>query len=166
VGDLRRAGVEDAAELTRLRGLMLLAMGGDPATPGWAAACESAFVRRLAQPDVFAAWVVEADGGLVSSGVGWVEEHLPSPGSFDGRRGHVASMSTQVGHQRRGHGRRVFSALMEWFGSLDVPRVDLRATPDGRPLYESFGFRELGGATMAWTRGPAAAPGLGFATRP
>jgi GNAT superfamily N-acetyltransferase len=166
VGDLRRAGVEDAAELTRLRGLMLAAMGGDPGVPGWTQACESAFVRRLAQPDRFAAWVVEVDGRPVSSGVGWLEEHLPSPGFLDGRRGHVASMSTEPGHRRQGYGRWVITALMEWFAALEVPRVDLRATPDGRPLYEELGFRELGGATMAWTPDVAATSGLGFATRP
>ena len=166
MGDLRRAGVEDAADLTRLRARMIAAMGGDPATPGWAQACEEALVRRLAQPDRFAAWVVDVDGRPVSSGVGWLEEHLPSPGSFDGRRGHIASMSTEPEHRRRGYGRLVFTALMEWFADLGVPRVDLRATPDGRPLYEAHGFRELGGATMAWTASSAAEPGLGFATRP
>lgn len=164
MGDLRRATVGDAAGLTRLRGHMVAAMGGDPTVPGWAQACEVAFTRRLAQPQVFAAWLVEVDGEPVSSGVGWLEEHLPSPGCFDGRRGHVASMSTDPGHRRQGHARRVLVALMEWFEVLDVPRVDLRATTDGRPLYEDLGFRELGGTTMAWTATPAAAPGLGFAT--
>jgi hypothetical protein len=117
VQNLRRAEPGDAADLTRLRALMIAAMGGDPTVPGWVAACESAFARRLAEPDRFAAWLIEVDGRPVSSGV----------------------------------------------GSLEVPRVDLRATADGRPLYEAMGFRELGGATMAWTASPAAAPGLGFA---
>jgi GNAT superfamily N-acetyltransferase len=164
VQNLRRAEPADAGDLTRLRALMITAMGGDPTVPGWAAACESAFARRLAEPDRFAAWLVEVDGRPVSSGVGWLEEHMPSPGCFDGRRGHVASMSTEPAHQRRGHARLVLTALMDWFASLEVPRVDLRATADGRPLYEAMGFRELGGATMAWTASPAAAPGLGFAT--
>lgn len=159
---LRRALVEDAADLTRLRALMMTAMGNDPAVPGWAQACEQALRRRLAEPDRFTAWVVEADGRPVSSGVGWLEEHLPSPGAFDGRRGHVASMSTEPAHRRQGHGRQVLTALMGWFGELGVPRVDLRATSDGQPLYESVGFRALGGATMAWTASPADAPGLGF----
>lgn len=159
---LRRAGVDDAADLTRLRGLMLSAMGRDVGVPGWVDACEAAFIRRLAEPDRFAAWVVEVDGRAVSSGVGWLEEHLPAPGTVDGRRGHIASMSTEPAHQRRGYGRQVFSALMDWFASLEVPRVDLRATPDGRALYEAFGFRELGGATMAWTAAGTPAPGMGF----
>jgi GNAT superfamily N-acetyltransferase len=166
VGDLRRAGVQDAADLTRLRGIMLEAMGRDPSEPGWAAVCEAAFVRRLASPDVFAAWLVEVDGRPVASGVGWLEEHLPSPGTPDGRRGHIASMSTEPAHRRKGYGRLVFTGLMAWFAELEVPRVDLRATEDGRPLYEDFGFRVLGGATMAWTVAGARAPGLGFATRP
>lgn len=166
MSDLRRATVADAADLTRLRAHMLTAMGGDPTAPGWAQACEAAFVRRLAEPARFAAWVVEVEGTPVSSGVGWLEEHLPSPGDLDGRRGHVASMSTDPAHRRQGHARRVLVALMEWFASMDVPRVDLRATQDGRPLYEETGFRELGGATMAWTASPGAAPGLGFATQP
>jgi len=143
---------------------MVAAMGGDPAVPGWAQACEAAFARRLAQPDRFTAWLIEVDGVPVSSGVGWLEEHLPSPGNLDGRRGHIASMSTQPDHRRSGHARRILVALMDWFASMDVPRVDLRATQDGRPLYDEMGFRELGGATMAWTASAAAAPGLGFAT--
>ena len=159
MGNLRRATVADAADLTRLRGLMHAAMGADTSDPAWAVACERAFVRRLAERDAFVAFVVEVDGQIVSCGVGWVEEHLPSPRQHDGRRGHIGSMSTEPAHRRAGHARRVFRALMAWFAAYDVPRVDLRATPDGRPLYEAFGFRELGGVTMAWTV-PGVAPGM------
>jgi GNAT superfamily N-acetyltransferase len=165
VGNLRRATVADADELTRLRALMYVAMGIDVGGEGWQEACHQAFVRRLSQPDAFAAFVVEADGRAVSCGVGWIEEHLPSPRQLDGRRGHIASMSTEPAAQRRGHARGVFGALMAWFASYDVPRVDLRATPDGRPLYEAFGFRELGGATMAWTAA-GVEPGMPAVSRP
>lgn len=156
---LRRATVADAADLVRLRALMHAAMGGDASGADWERACTAAFVRRLAEPEVFAAFVVEQDVRVVSCGVGWVEEHLPSPTQLDGRRGHIASMSTEPGQLRRGHARLVFAALMDWFRTQDLMRVDLRATGDGRPLYEQFGFRVLGGATMAWTRSDAA-PGM------
>jgi len=158
VGTLRRATAADAEELTRLRGLMHLSMGSASLPEQWRVACTAAFRRRLGSPD-FAAFGVEEEGRLVSCGAGWLEEHLPSPGQYDGRRGHIASMSTEPGWQRRGYARLVFGELMAWFAAADVPRVDLRATQDGRGLYESFGFRVLGGATMAWTA-PGVTPGM------
>ena len=158
MGTLRRATPADAEDLTRLRGLMHLAMGATSLTDEWREACVLAFQRRLATDD-FAAYGVEADGRLVSCGAGWIEEHLPSPRQLDGRRGHIASMSTEAEHQRRGHARLVFGALMDWFSGQGILRVDLRATEDGRGLYESFGFRVLGGATMAWVA-PGVQPGM------
>jgi GNAT superfamily N-acetyltransferase len=133
---------------------------GSTLTDAWHEACEAAFARRLAGPG-FVAFLVEVDGRAVCSGAGWVEEHLPSPGQVDGRRGHIASMSTDPDHRRQGHARVVFEALMGWFTDQGISRVDLRATEDGRPLYESFGFRELGGATMAWNAA-GTTPGLGL----
>ena len=154
---LRRATVDDAQALTRLRGVMHEAMG-DELTAEWEAQCVADFRRRLAT-DTFVAFVVEDAGTVVSCGVGWLEEHLPSPYQLDARRGHISSMSTDPVHRSRGYGRMVMRALMGWFAEQDVPRVDLRATASGQPLYESEGFRVLGGATMAWTR-PGVRPGM------
>lgn len=145
---LRRATPADAEALTRLRGFMHEAMG-DVLTDEWRVRCVDAFRRRLGADD-FVAFLVE-DGEVVSGGAGWLEEHLPSPYQLDARRGHIASMSTDPAYRRNGYGRLVFEALLGWFDERGVVRIDLRATPDGQPLYEAFGFRQLGGATMAWT---------------
>lgn len=145
---LRRAGPDDSAALTVLRGHMHRAMG-EQISQQWEGVCEQALRRRLAT-ETFVAFVVEQHGEAVSGGVGWLEEHLPSPSLLDARRGHVASMSTLPHARRQGHGRAVLSALMGWFADRGVPRVDLRATGDGRPLYEQAGFATLGGSTMAW----------------
>jgi GNAT superfamily N-acetyltransferase len=150
VGTLRRATPADAEDLTRLRGLMLQAMGTPALPQRWREACEGAFRRRLLADD-FVAFGVEEEGRLVSCGAGWIEEHLPTAGQYDGRRGQVASMSTEPEWRRRGYARDVFGALLDWFAEQDVPRIDLRATPDGRPLYESAGFRALDGVSMVWT---------------
>jgi GNAT superfamily N-acetyltransferase len=157
VATLRRATPDDAQALTQLRGLMHLAMG-DELNDAWRQRCEDELRRRLGT-STFVAFVVDAGGQLVSGGTGWVEEHLPSPYQLDGRRGHIASMSTEPAYKRRGYARQVFEALMGWFDEQDITRVDLRATPDGLPLYESFGFRVLGGATMAWNA-PGTRPGM------
>jgi GNAT superfamily N-acetyltransferase len=149
--------VADAQALTRLRGLMHEAMG-DELSDEWRARCEEAFRRRLAT-EQFVAFLVEDAAEPVACGVGWLEEHLPSPYQLDARRGHVSSMSTHPEHRSKGYGRQVLRALMEWFAERDVPRVDLRATEAGLPLYVSEGFALLGGATMAWTR-PGVRPGM------
>jgi ribosomal protein S18 acetylase RimI-like enzyme len=149
VATLRRATPADAEDLTRLRGVMHTAMG-DELTDAWVTACVRAFRQRLAT-EQFAAFLIEVDGVAVSAGAGWLEEFLPSPYALDHRRGHIASMATDPEHRRQGHARLVFAALMDWFASQGIPRVGLRATEDGQALYESFGFRTLGGATMAWT---------------
>jgi len=65
---LRRAGPADAADLTRLRGLMHLAMGDGP-NPEWQARCEADLQRRLAT-DTFTAYVVEQADAVVSGGWG------------------------------------------------------------------------------------------------
>jgi GNAT superfamily N-acetyltransferase len=148
VGSLRRATPDDAEALARLRGLMHTSMG-DELTEEWYAECVAAFRRRTAT-ETFRAYVVDVGGELVCSGAGWLDEHLPSPYLLSGVRGHIASMSTDPAHRRNGYAREVFAALMDWFHSLDVKRVDLRATEEGRVLYEQFGFQVLGGATMAW----------------
>jgi GNAT superfamily N-acetyltransferase len=137
---------------------MHLAMGAPTLTDEWRVACEASFRRRLESAELVAFGVEEA-GRLVSCGAGWLEEHLPSPGQYDGRRGHIASMSTEHEWKRRGYAREVFGALMDWFAAQGVPRVDLRATDDGKDLYASFGFRVLGGATMAWLA-PGVTPGM------
>jgi GNAT superfamily N-acetyltransferase len=157
VATLRRATVDDAEVLTRLRGYMHEAMK-DVLTDEWRTTCEAALRRRLGEED-FVAFLVEEDGEPVAGGVGWVEEHLPAPYQLDGRRGHVSSMSTHPSYRSKGYGRMVLTALMGWFEEQGIPRVDLRATQYGQPLYESAGFQVLGGATMAWTR-PGVRPGM------
>jgi GNAT superfamily N-acetyltransferase len=160
VGTLRRATPADAEDLTRLRGLMHLSMGVPSLPEAWRVACSDAFRRRLAEDDDFVVYGVDVDGRIVASGAGWIEHHLPSPTQLDGRRGHIASMSTDPEWQRKGLGRQVFQGLVGWFAERDVRRIDLRATDAGRPLYEEFGFQVLGGATMAWT-----APGVSAGMR-
>lgn len=140
---LRRATPDDADALTRLRVQMYESWSGDVPRGAWLDASTELFRRRLAdEPDTFVAFVVEEDGHVVSSGVGWIEVHLVNPNNLTGRRGHIASMSTDPAARRRGHARAILAALVEWFDARDIARVDLVATPAGEPLYRSLGFAD------------------------
>ena len=78
------------------------------------------------------------------------DEDLSMPGTESQKAFDLLDERFPQSNAQGAEARLVFQALMDWFGSLDVKRVDLRATEDGRPLYEDFGFQVLGGATMSW----------------
>jgi GNAT superfamily N-acetyltransferase len=146
----RRATAYDVGELTRLRGVMLAAMGVDvDSDASWRHRCEAALVEQLGTAR-FAAYVVDAPGGgLASCGVGWAEVRLPSPGR-EGVVGHIGNMCTDPAHRRRGHARAVLDGLLGWFVTQGVGRVELAATDEGQALYEAAGFRMPEWPLLRW----------------
>ena len=143
--EVRRAAPDDATELTRLRRLMFADKGRDPGLldDDWQRRNVAHFRRRLAETDVFAAYVVDRPGGgLAACAVGWLNEHLIGTANQVGRVGYIANMSTDPAYRRRGYGRAALVALLAWLRSTGITTVDLHATPDGEALYRSLGFTD------------------------
>ena len=141
--EVRRADPDDAAELTRLRIVMLTDTGRDPRLldEDWSRRNVAHFRRRLTETDLFAAYVVDRpDGGLAACAIGWLNEQLVGTANPVGKVEYVANMSTDPAYRRRGYGRAALVALLAWLRSTGITIVDLHATPDGEPLYGSLGF--------------------------
>ncbi|CAL9437709.1 GNAT family N-acetyltransferase [Streptomyces sp. enrichment culture] len=141
---VRRALPEDAAEVLRLRQVMLDAM-----TPGsptdWQAASLPALRARLAAPDGdLAAFVVdhpERPGSLAALVVGTLEYRIGGPGRPPGGLiGYVFSVATDPDARRRGYARACMDGLLEWFRERGAGHVMLTASPDAEPLYTAMGF--------------------------
>ena len=134
---------------------MLEAMGAElDSDAGWRRRCEATLVEMLAEPS-FATFVVDAAPGHLAGCVsGWIDRRLPGP-HRDGRVGYVANLSTDLAWRRKGVGTALLDAALNWFTQQGVDRVDLRATAEGRRIYEKAGFREAHG--MRWQR-PALDP--------
>ncbi|MFF0445017.1 GNAT family N-acetyltransferase [Streptomyces sp. NPDC004609] len=138
---VRRATPKDAEELVRLRKIMLDACSDPDPDVSWQPLAVAALRERLADPDGnLTAFVVDRPGGLASCAIGSIERPLPAPGNPRGVVGHVFSVATDPDMRRRGHSRACMEALVEWFREREVPKVDLRASPEGEPLYASLGF--------------------------
>jgi GNAT superfamily N-acetyltransferase len=101
--------------------------------------------RPSASSVTLAAFVVDRpDGtGLASCAVGTIEHRLGAPGDPEGRTGYVFSVATDPDMRRRGFSRECMTALLEWFRSQGVRKVDLRATAEAEPLYRSLGFARV-----------------------
>ncbi|MFC7380756.1 GNAT family N-acetyltransferase [Sphaerisporangium rhizosphaerae] len=140
----RRAVVGDAGALTRLRALMLAAMGtsvgGDDAE--WRKAAEAWFAERLADTGAFAAFVMEdPELGVVCSAVGMIERRAPGPSNLTGTQGRVFNVSTDPRRRRRGYARACLTALLAWFrDETEAKVIELNATGEGAELYRAAGF--------------------------
>ncbi|MEO3810542.1 GNAT family N-acetyltransferase [Sphaerisporangium sp. B11E5] len=141
---IRRAAVADAEALTRLRALMLDAMGvpvGDEDAQ-WRKAAEAWFAERLADRTGFAAFVVDdPELGVVCAAAGICDRRAPGPSNPGGLHGHVFNISTDPRRRRRGHARACLEALLTWFrDETGVQVIDLNATADAIDLYHAAGF--------------------------
>ncbi|WP_433791192.1 GNAT family N-acetyltransferase [Actinoplanes sp. CA-252034] len=148
---IRQATPEDVDELVRLRAIMLRAFPRDDWNDDWRAPARASLLRRLSAAEpVLAAFVVEnPDGpGLAACAVGVIDEHLGNPHSADGRVGYVFNVITDHGMRRRGYSRACMEALLQWFRDQGVRTADLKASPDGEPLYTSLGFARTSDPAM------------------
>ncbi|MEV6301600.1 GNAT family N-acetyltransferase [Actinoplanes sp. NPDC051861] len=148
---IRQAVPRDAAELVRLREVMLRTFARDGWNDDWKEPARASLERRLGEPEpVLAAFVADRpdDAGLAACVVGIIEERLGGPGNPGGLAGYVFSVATDPDMRRRGYSRACMTALLDWFRSRGAGVVDLRASAAGEPLYESLGFRRTSDPAM------------------
>ncbi|MGW4447102.1 GNAT family N-acetyltransferase [Streptomyces sp. NPDC004682] len=143
---VRRAVPEDAREVLRLRQVMLDAVSPHPAAGSWHEESLPTLRERLADPaGSFAAFVVdhpERVGALAALAAGTVEYRIGNAVSPTGAVGFVFSVATDPGARRRGYARAcVTDGLLEWFRERGAGKIQLTASAEALPLYESLGFR-------------------------
>ncbi|MFI7547784.1 GNAT family N-acetyltransferase [Actinoplanes sp. NPDC049599] len=144
MSETRRAGAGDAAELMRLRHVMLASMHPGAVTAGsWLSAGVPVLERLLGDPaEPLAAFVVDRpdEPGLAACVVGAVDQRLPGPRDSSGLRGYVYNVATDPRYRRRGYSRACLTALLDWYAGRGITAVDLRASAEGEPLYAALGF--------------------------
>jgi GNAT superfamily N-acetyltransferase len=141
---VRRAVPQDAAELTRLRILMLTDMGRDPAVfdAGWRARTTAHFTDRLAATGEFAAYVVDGEDRLAAAAAAWLDNYLVGVNNPIPKIAYIANVCTDHAYRRRGYARSTTTAVLDWIRTTGVVRVNLHATPDAEPLYRALGFTD------------------------
>jgi GNAT superfamily N-acetyltransferase len=156
VVEVRRAVVDDAWELVRLRGQMLAAMNGREPEPGpWQDAVAQTLRQRLADVDGdLAAFVVgkpDRPGKLAACVVGLIERRLGGPDNPSGEFGYVLNVATDPGYRRRGYSRACVEALLGWYRRRGVAKIELRSSAEAEPLYRALGFVPTPAPTLRLT---------------
>ena len=91
----------------------------------------------------YRAWLVEdATGAVVAGGGITLLTWPPGPRDLSGTLPIVYNVYTEARHRRRGLARAVMEAIHAWCRDRGYRVVGLAASDDGRPLYESLGYRQ------------------------
>ena len=142
---IRPATPGDAAELLRLRVLLLESVGRDPGPQSapWRQDALRWFAERTTSPR----WRIQvaADdecGPLLAYGAATMAEHLPGPTRPTGLKAYIASMVTDPGARGRGLARLILEELLAWSAQRGADVADLNATAAGHRLYRAAGFED------------------------
>ncbi len=135
---VRDATPDDAAALVRIREVMILSTWVEPPSSTWQDAATEELRRQLESGSMIGA-VAQVDDVVASGGIARVWQQLPGPDD-NGSRAWIFSVATEEAFRRRGLARAVVTHLVERIDALGVARIDLTASDDGMPLYESLGF--------------------------
>lgn len=105
---------------------------------------EIASARRIAElieQKSYFGWFVEAEGEIVAGAGLQLRELLPRPKDpLGGLEAYVVNVYTDLDHRRKGLARALMYAIMSWCRVRSIRSVTLRASDDGRKLYDTLGF--------------------------
>jgi GNAT superfamily N-acetyltransferase len=101
-----------------------------------------AYFRTALADASYRAWLMENEDGVVVGGGGLLIAAWPGfPGERQSRRAWILNMYTEPAYRRQGIARRLVETMIEWCRAEGFRAVGLHASQQGRPLYESLGFR-------------------------
>ena len=143
---IRRAEPADAAILAalRLEFMRIVKNGGLPDEEDWLSGLSSYFGRSMARGKLLAWLCFDGDEAVASAALRMDpirRDRAPGPGSAGAADGYIMSVYTKPAYRRRGISRALLDLAIEEGRRRGLRRLVLHPTDDGRPLYESLGFR-------------------------
>ena len=140
---IRPATPEDAGIIRDHRRAMFFDMrSGDDAALDAMSERFLPWLQPRLQSGEYRAWFAVDENGSVVAGLGlWLMDwppHMIGPGA---PRGNILNVYTEPPNRRRGLARKLMLTALDWCRANGVRAVILHASPEGRALYDSLGFR-------------------------
>ena len=139
---IREATTTDVDILVHHRLGMYLGMGTDPVEVSRLEQPSREYFARAVREGDYRGWLAQTADGRVVSGGGIVISPWPSnPRDPYPRRVMILNMFTEPEFRRRGLARLLMQTMIAWCREQGYKTVALHASDEGRPLYESLGFK-------------------------
>lgn len=141
---IRHANEKDLQEIVRLSkklGLdesamdsMISPMPSEFQSPSW--------ILKSIKGDNTVVFVAEVGGKIVGYSLGWISQ----PWAYKGKRGYICDCFVEKSYRRRGIGKALVKAMLEWFISKGVECVEADIYSQNVPslkLFRKLGFKEI-----------------------
>lgn len=151
---IRDATPNDAAVITAHRRAMFKDMkSADADQLDWMVREYEPWVREALISGKYRGWLALDGEGNIVAGAGLALIDWP-PNDLGKLLFRPVAMNvyTLPQHRRKGLARRLMGAMVAWCRENDIPYLSLSASADGRPLYESMGFRATNEMHLAINR--------------
>ena len=136
----RKATSEDIPALTKLREDFIGDAGSLAAHDIQAMACYPDFLQEGLQNGSFVQWLAELDGQIIATGSISFYRLPPRCKLPNGQAAYIGNMFTYPAYRRQGISRNILQLLVDEAKALGCHEIWLDASPQGKPLYERFGF--------------------------
>jgi GNAT superfamily N-acetyltransferase len=139
---LRRASVNDVDLLLELREAMWQEGAAEIDSADASEALENArmYFEEKVPSGEYVCFLAEAHGRVVGVGGMFLYRHPPRPHSPRGIEGYILNMLTVSEWRRKGIASAIMGELLACAREAGAVQVALRASEDGRRVYEKFGF--------------------------
>ncbi len=140
---IRPAAPQDLDVIMHHRRSMFLDMGRkDDADLDEAMRTSREFFSERLSNGRYRSWLAEAAPGQVVAGAGVIIfDYHSSPLDPSPLRPIIVNVFTERPHRRQGLARKLVEIVLEWCRSEGFRTVLLHASDEGRPLYDSLGFK-------------------------
>ncbi len=89
------------------------------------------------------ALIIEYDGEKCGCGAVCFTDELPSPDNPSGRCAYLMNIYVREAFRKHGLAHKIVSHLIQESKRCGCGKIYLETTDDGRPVYQSLGFRDL-----------------------
>src|ERR1051326_8834807 len=148
---IRAATLADIPHILHHRRSMFRDMGtGTDAQLDAVVVTAEAFLASGMPAGQYRGWLAQSADGRIAAGAGITIVPWPgAPGDPAPCRGWIQNVYTEPEFRRLGLARRLMEAVADWCRAEGYYTVSLHASPEGRPLYESMGFRDTNEMRLA-----------------
>ena len=101
------------------------------------------YLREHIDDNTLVAWLAVDEGKIVSIAIICFYNVLPTVSNISGKTGYILNVYTLKDYRRIGLAKRLLTELINEAKALNAGKIYLKATDDGRKVYEKMGFEIL-----------------------